>query len=117
MSARHAAVAFGLAAGIALAVRVHNAFAYPADWGFDAAANWQYIHALTRTWRLPPVGAAWSTGDPPLYFYLCAALLRVAGMKPVLLPLLNTLLGLGVVAAAVALVRRAAPGDLPRAWL
>jgi len=117
MNAARAAVAFGLAAVVAIAVRLHNASAYPADWGFDAASNWQYIHALTNSWRLPPVDAAWSTGDPPLYFYLCAALLRVAGPKPALLPLLNALLGLGVVVAGMALVRRAAPADRSRTLL
>jgi 4-amino-4-deoxy-L-arabinose transferase-like glycosyltransferase len=117
MSTARATVAFGLAAAAAVAVRLHNAAAYPPDWGFDAASNWQYIHALTKTWWLPPVDAAWSTGDPPLYFYLCAALLRIAGPKPVLLPLLNVLLGLGVVAAGMGLVRRAAPADPQRALL
>jgi 4-amino-4-deoxy-L-arabinose transferase-like glycosyltransferase len=117
MNAPRAAVAFGLAAVVAVAVRLHNAVAYPPDWGFDASSNWQYIHALTKTWRLPPVEAAWSTGDPPLYFYLCAALLRIAGPKPVLLPLLNALLGLGVVVAGMALVRRSAPADRERTLL
>jgi 4-amino-4-deoxy-L-arabinose transferase-like glycosyltransferase len=117
MNAPRAAFAFGVAAAVAVVVRLHNAVAYPADWGFDAAANWQYIHALTRTWQLPPVDAAWSTGDPPLYFYLCAALLRIAGPKPVLLPLLNALLGLGVVIAGMLLVRHAAPTDRPRVLL
>jgi 4-amino-4-deoxy-L-arabinose transferase-like glycosyltransferase len=117
MNAPRAAVAFALAAAVAIAVRLHNAVAYPPDWGFDAAANWQYIHALTRTWQLPPVDAAWSTGDPPLYFYVCAALLRITGLKPVLLPLLNALLGLGVVLAGMLLVRRAAPTDGPRVLL
>jgi len=109
--------AFILATAIAIAVRLHNAIAYPPDWGFDAPFNWPYIYALTKSWQLPPVDAAWSTGDPPLYFYLSAAVLRVAGPRLVLIPLLNVMLGLGIVAAAIALVRRAAPDDPHRALL
>lgn len=112
-----AGVAFGVAAASAIAVRLHNAFRYPPDWGFDASFNWQYIYALTKSWRLPALDAAWSTGDPPLYFYLSAAVLRAIGARLVSIPLLNVLLGLGVVAAAMALVRRAARDDPERALL
>ena len=115
--ARAFAFAFGIAAATAIAVRLHNAVAYPLDWGFDASFNWQYIYALTKSWRLPALDAAWATGDPPLYFYLSAALLRALGPRLVLIPLLNVLLGLGVVAAAMALVRRATPDDPERALL
>lgn len=117
MSPARARLAFGLVAAPALLMRFHNAFAYPADWGFDASHNWRYIHALTRSWQLPTADAAWSTADPPLFFYLSALLLRCAGLEPVLIPLLNTLLGLGVVALAMRLVRRAAPADPERALL
>jgi 4-amino-4-deoxy-L-arabinose transferase-like glycosyltransferase len=98
-------------------MRARNALSFPPDWGFDASYNWQYIYALTQSWRLPDPDAAWSTADPPLYFYLAATVLRTFGMRPVLLPLLNTLLGLAIVALAVALVRRAAPADPQRALL
>lgn len=112
-----ARIAFVLAAVVAVAVRLHNAFSYPPDWGFDASHNWQYIYALTKTWQLPAVDAAWSTGDPPLYFYLCAAVLRIVGPKLVWIPLLSVALGLAIVAAAMHLTRRTAPGDPQRALL
>jgi 4-amino-4-deoxy-L-arabinose transferase-like glycosyltransferase len=105
------------AALVGVGMRVRNALTFPPDWGFDASFNWQYIHALTRSWRLPDPDAAWSTADPPLYFYLAASMLRAFGLRPVLLPLLNTLLGLAIVALAIALVRRAAPEDPQRALL
>jgi 4-amino-4-deoxy-L-arabinose transferase-like glycosyltransferase len=105
------------AALVGVGMRVRNALTFPPDWGFDASFNWQYIHALTRSWRLPDPDAAWSTADPPLYFYLAASVLRAFGLRPVLLPLLNTLLGLAIVALAIALVRRAAPEDPQRALL
>jgi 4-amino-4-deoxy-L-arabinose transferase-like glycosyltransferase len=112
-----AALAAAAAALVGIGMRVRNALTFPPDWGFDASFNWQYIYALTRSWRLPDPDAAWSTGDPPLYFYLAASVLRTFGMRPLLLPLLNTLLGLAIVGLAVALVRRAAPADPQRALL
>ena len=45
-------VALALAA---VAIRVHNALHYPADWGFDASFNWRYIYRLTQDWALPPL--------------------------------------------------------------
>ncbi|MGH0028365.1 MAG: phospholipid carrier-dependent glycosyltransferase [Myxococcota bacterium] len=110
-----AAVASGLL--VALWTRLHNAFTYPADWGFDASFNWQYIAWLSRRWALPAPDAGWSTGDPPLYFALGALLVRAAPDRLILVPLLNVLLGLGIAWLAFALVRRADPDDRPRAWL
>jgi hypothetical protein len=109
--------AVGLALGVALWLRWHNATTYPADWGYDARFNWQYIFWLTRSWQLPPPDAGWSTGDPPFYYYACAAILRALGHRPVLIPLLNAALGLAVVALAVVLAQRAAPRDADRALL
>lgn len=114
---RVAAAAFAAAAVVAVWMRVHNAFAYPADWGFDAAANWQYIVAVARTGRLPPPDAGWSASDPPAYFFLAAGLVHAFPGRLVLVPLLNVLLGLGIAALAMDLVRRLAPGDRVRPWL
>ncbi len=106
-----------LLAGVALWTRVRNAFTYPPDWGYDAGFNWQYIVAVSRTWQLPPPDAGWSTSDPPLYFFAAAALFSLFPDHLVLVPLLNVLAGLGVVALAMGLVRRAAPEDGGRALL
>ena len=123
---RRAAAGF-LAAGIlgltGIALRIHNAIRYPPDWGFDASFNWRYIYRLTRSWALPDPSAGWSTGDPPLYFYLGGAVMRGAkeagnlNAATVAIPLISTLAGLAVVALAVALVRRAEPRNHARAYL
>ncbi len=108
---------------LAVGIRVHNALHYPADWGFDAAANWRYIYRLSEDRALPHPAAGWSTADPPLYFLAGAAVmagLSAAGSRDlavVAIPLLGTLAGLGVVALAVSLVRRVDPRDELRAWL
>jgi hypothetical protein len=108
---------------VALGMRVHNALRYPADWGFDASFNWRYIYRLSQSWALPPPEAGWATSDPPLFFYLYGALfrgldaLRARDAAVFVLPLFTTLVGLGVVALAVALARRAAPADGLRAAL
>ncbi len=107
----------------ALAIRLHNALHYPADWGFDASFNWRYIYRLSRDGALPDPAAGWSTGDPPLYFALGAAVFRAleaAGARDLAVyavPLLSLAAGLAVVALAFALVRRAAPDSPGRAWL
>jgi len=101
----------------AVAIRLHNALHYPADWGFDASFNWRYIYRLSQDWALPPPEAGWSTSDPPLFYYASAAVMRclaALGARDAvvyLLPLLSALEGLGMVALAVALARRAAPAD------
>jgi len=113
-------VALALAA---VAMRVHNALHYPADWGFDASFNWRYIYRLSLDWTLPPPEAGWSTSDPPLFYYTSAAVMRCLAALGVrdaavyALPLLSALAGLGIVALAVALARRAAPVDPLRAAL
>ena len=101
----------------AIAIRLSNALHYPPDWGFDASFNWRYIYRLTQDWALPTPEAGWSTSDPPLFYYASAAVMRglaAVGARDAavyLLPLLSALEGLAIVALAVALARRAAPGD------
>lgn len=106
-----------LALLLALWTRLHNVRAYPADWGFDASFNWRYIAALSRHFFLPRPDAGWSTSAPPLYFAVCALLVRAAPGRLILVPLLSAVLGLLVAAMAFVLVRRGAPGDPTRAGL
>ncbi|MEE9606616.1 MAG: hypothetical protein V3U03_02675, partial [Myxococcota bacterium] len=120
---RHTLLPAALLTLVALAMRIHNAIRYPADWGFDATFNWQYIYALTNDWSLPDPSAGWATGDPPLFYYGAALVMR--GLRAVgaidatvlVLPLLSALEGLAIAALAVLLVRRADPGNTRRAWL
>jgi hypothetical protein len=106
-------VAAALLALLALAVRLHNAFRYPADWGYDASFNWRYIYRMAHDWALPHPDAGWSTADPPFFFAASAILMAVSQFHLVLVPLFNTAVGLGVVALAVILVRDADP-ERPR---
>ncbi len=116
-------LAGGLGVATALAIRLHNALTYPADWGFDASFNWRYIYRLSRDWALPDPAAGWSTGDPPLYYAVGAALfsgleaLGARDLAVVMIPLLSTAAGLVVAALAFALVCRSAPEEPGRAWL
>jgi hypothetical protein len=102
-------VAAVLLALLALAIRLHNAFRYPADWGYDASFNWRYIYRTAHDWALPHPGAGWSTADPPLFFATSAVLMAASNFRLVLVPLFNTAVGLGIVALAVILVRDAEP--------
>jgi len=111
----------GIAAALlvlaAVAIRVHNAFRYPPDWGYDASFNWRYIYRMAHDWALPHPGAGWSTADPPLFFTLAALVMDASRFNLVLVPLLNTAFGLAVVALAVILVRAADPERPRRALL
>jgi len=104
-------------AGVAVGLRLINAFSYPPDWGFDASFNWRYILRLSEDWALPSPEVGWSTSDPPLYFAIAAALWSAFDRNLVVVPLMNTGFGLGIVALAVFAVRRIAPGHPYRAWL
>jgi hypothetical protein len=72
---------------------------------------------MAQDWALPRPDAGWSTADPPLFFSLAAGLMDASGFTIVLVPLFNTAIGLGIVALAVALVRRADPERPRRALL
>jgi hypothetical protein len=115
-------ITLGLAL-VAIAIRIHNALRYPADWGFDASFNWRYIYRLSQDLALPAPEAGWSTSDPPLYYYVGGLVMRAlsaAGARDatvLVLPLLSVLAGLGVVALALLLARRASPADPLRAAL
>jgi hypothetical protein len=102
---------------LAAAVRIHNAFNYPPDWGYDASFNWRYIYRMAQDWALPNPAAGWSTADPPLFFVISAALMDASGFAIVLVSLFNTAVGLAVVALAVLLVRDADPERPRRALL
>ncbi len=125
-TARHRALALasgGLLVLVAVAVRLNNALRFQSDQGFDASFNWRYIYRMSRDWALPHPAAGWSTGDPPLYFFLSALVWRsleglgVRDLVVQALPLLSTLFGLAVAALAALLVRRTEPGNPQRAWL
>jgi len=94
-------------------VRANNAFQYPTLWGFDARGNWQYVASLLSSWALPPPDSGWSTGHPPLFYYLSAFVGRLfSGDRDstvIAVRLVNSLAGLATAVLAAWLVHRSDP--------
>ena len=107
---------------VGVAMRVHNAFALPKHWGFDANFNWEYIELLTRSWALPAPDDGWSMGHPPFFYYAAALLAR--GMDPasvesisIAIRLASSGVGIVAVGAAVWLLVGFDPEGRRRAFL
>jgi hypothetical protein len=108
-----------LVAGGAL-LRVWNLLQYPADMGFDAQGNWDYVARLILAWRLPAPGEGWSTAHPPLFYALAALVARSLGDAgkrgvTILTMLLCGALALAAVLAVARYVRALAPQGSRRA--
>ncbi len=118
-----ALVALGLAlAAVGIGIRVHNAFHYPINKGFDARPNWRYIDRLGESWALPAPDADWATAHPPLFYYASAALGRALGHPDkqdlvIWIRLISAAFGLLTVGLAAALVHRVDPENPQRAVL
>ncbi|HIL81771.1 MAG TPA: hypothetical protein EYG54_11000, partial [Myxococcales bacterium] len=103
-----------------IGIRVNNALRFRAELGFDAAGNLEYLHYLQSSWALPSPESMWSASHPPFFYYAAGGFwrgLRAIGLDDWLLPALAltfSALGLLVVAAAVAMVRRIDPEDVLR---
>ena len=103
--------------GIAIAMRINNAFRYRTGNGFDAVENVEYIELLTRSWALPSPEVAWATSHPPLFYYSAAGLwhflaqFSLQGDFLVVLPLLISLIGFVPVIVAMLWVKRVAPAS------
>ncbi len=115
-------IACALLAASAVAIRVNNAILYPLHYGFDAPANWDYIHQLMSDWTIPAPGAGWSTSHPPFFYYLAAFVGRMmegASKYDITVAnrLLSSAIGLLGIWAAFWLVRRCDPERPMRAWL
>lgn len=111
-----------LLALVGVAMRVHNAFALPMHWGFDANWNWEYIERLTRSWALPAPHEGWSMAHPPFFYYASALLAR--GMEgasvesiTIAIRLASAATGLCAIVGAVWLVRRLDPEARARVLL
>ncbi len=107
---------------VGVAMRFHNAIAYPKRWGFDGLFNERYIGRLLESFALPAPDTDWSTAHPPLFYYLSAGLGRLLGVADSLeavVParLASSLAGLVMVGLCFVLVRRAVPEDPRRACL
>jgi len=106
---------------VGVLVRANNAFQYPALWGFDARGNWQYVASLLSSWALPAPDSGWSTGHPPLFYYLSAAVGRLfSGDRDstvIAVRLANSFAGLATAGLAAWLVHRSDPERPSRALL
>jgi len=100
----------GLLALVAVAMRVHNAFAYLLHYGFDELFNWKYIELLTEFFVLPDPEYGWSTARPPLFFHLAGGLARIFGPAArdavPAIRLASSIVGLGAIGLCVAFVRQ-----------
>ena len=118
ISSRFRAPYIALGVGLVIVgaiVRTSNAFHYPPLWGFDARGNWQYVVSLLGSWALPHPDSGWSTGHPPLFYYLSACIGKLFSgdrdVTVVAVRLASSLAGLATVALAALLVHRS---DLER---
>jgi hypothetical protein len=106
---------------VGVIVRTNNAFHYPVLWGFDARGNWQYVASLLSSWALPAPESGWSTGHPPLFYYLSACVGRLSSgdrdVTVVAVRLANSLAGLATAGLAALLVHRNDPERPSRALL
>ncbi len=115
-------VGAGLLFALAVVVRVHNAFAYDIDMGFDAPQNWEYVEILRETGRLPHPETSWSTGHPPFFYAAVAGMAALAGVddKPTIVigtRLANVALSLLVVVLLGLEIRRRDPARPRRALI
>ncbi len=97
-------------AALGVLLRWHNAFDYPLDKGFDAAANWEYVALLLERWQLPDPAALWAASHPPLFYWLGAGIGRGLGLDEAaaLVPWIRIAsagLGLAAIAAGWPVVR------------
>jgi len=106
---------------VGVLVRANNAFQYPALWGFDARGNWQYVASLLGSWALPAPDSGWSTGHPPVFYYLSACVGRLfSGDRDatvIAVRLANASAGLVTAGLAAWLVHRCDPQRPSRALL
>jgi 4-amino-4-deoxy-L-arabinose transferase-like glycosyltransferase len=116
--------AFGLVAASMLAlgaaVRINNALVFPPLQAYDGFSHFSYVWFMAEEWRVPLATTGWEFFQPPLYYWLMAALWHgLAPLDPVLRLRLGTmavgLLGLSIAGVAWLIVRRELPGDrIPR---
>lgn len=111
-------IAIVLLFAIGAGLRVHNAFGYWLNTGYDAPFNWDYIVNLTTSWKLPHPESHWSAARPPLFFYMGGALAREFGPRPApsiwAIRIVSSAFGLFAIGFSAWIIRRASPLDLRR---
>jgi hypothetical protein len=109
---------------LAIALRIHNALAFPLDGTADARlGHLPYIAYIRQHWRQPPTTLNWETWQPPLFYWMSAGLWALvapwsarpedvfARPQSALLPLVTSAFGLAAAWVAVRVVRRLVPDD------
>jgi tetratricopeptide (TPR) repeat protein len=118
-------LAAGLSAAVVLWVLLflNNTFRIPLfPSGFDADEHLNYVHYILERGSLPLADEGWEMHQPPLYYLLCARLLRVCGLSTeddgaaLVLRLTGLALGLAQLALAAACLRLLFPAQ-PRRQL
>ncbi len=71
-----------LALGGALGALFWNNRGLGAEQGFDALAHVEYVEHVHRTWTVPYADQGWEMYQPPLYYFLAAALWKLLGVEP-----------------------------------
>ena len=112
----------GYAPGVALAAHSLLAIAYNLATPFgnngypntpDEGAHFQYVAYVAREWRLPKFegyeGVGYEAHQPPLYYFLAAAIYALTGGEGKAVRLLSTLCSAGVVWLVWRTLRRLAP--------
>jgi tetratricopeptide (TPR) repeat protein len=118
-SSRELLLLGGLAA-LWVALFLHNLPALPALVGFDVEGHLAYIHYIQVHSALPLANQGWESFQPPLYYLLCAALLKLLSLSVTdahgVMALRVLGLGIGVVhfTLAWAALRLLFPGQLAR---
>ncbi len=94
-----------------------TAIQLPAYVGFDGPDHLDHVHLVQDEWRIPLADEGPQTYQPPLFYWLSAALLTLAPFAPerLVLRVLPFACGLAQIAAAVWLARLLFPGDRLRA--
>ena len=59
----------------------NNLGALPGLYGFDSAAHMEYVQYISEHKSLPLANEGYEMFQPPLYYVLCAALLKVSGLS------------------------------------
>jgi Flp pilus assembly protein TadD len=63
-----------------LAIFVNNVTVLPSAAGYDRKSHCEYIDYVETNWSLPLANEGWEMFQPPFYYVICAALLKLLGL-------------------------------------
>ncbi len=65
--------------GASFTLAFHNVSLYEPLHGFDGSGHLYYIKYVYQNWITPSVNLGWETHQSPLYYFLAAAVMKIAG--------------------------------------